>query len=164
MLSAFYLQAYKRKNVFTFISIFIFPVYVYNQLFPNWFYIFIFNYSAYPLEFYFMYNIKNGAGASAADISLSEHAGDQHFCAQYELRQTLGSGTFGVVRLGLDKSSGKKVAVKLIDLKKLDKEKEHRSSSSIATEFRIMKNVDHPNIVKVHDCFDGEKVSYIIME
>lgn len=52
----------------------------------------------------------------------------------------------------------------MIDLKKMTKKRDGKSSSSIENEFRIMKFVNHPNIVRVFDCFDGAKVSYIIME
>ena len=101
--------------------------------------------------------------STPAAPSHPDHPGDVHLHTTYELCQTLGSGNFGVVRLGIVKQTGEKVAVKMIDQKKITKG-DDRSTFSIKKEFRIMQMINHPNIVRVHECFEGARTSYIIME
>ena len=77
----------------------------------------------------------------------------------YELSKELGSGTFSVVRLGVHKPTGRKVAVKVIDKANVDVNKE-----SLKTEIRILKEVDHPNIVKLLDVYESPRKVYLVME
>ena len=86
------------------------------------------------------------------------------FLSKYQIRQTLGTGNFGSVHLAIDSLSGDKLAIKIIERKKI-----HRSSSStdkntIMDEFTIMKEVSHPAIVEVYDCFSGQRFNFIVMK
>ena len=78
----------------------------------------------------------------------------------YEVRDVLGKGKFGLVRLGIHKESGRKVAIKIINKKLvslLDLEQ-------VKTEVEILKIAQHPYIIRLYDVFENEKYIYIIME
>ena len=78
----------------------------------------------------------------------------------YEIKDVLGKGKFGLVRLGIHKESGRKVAIKIINKKlvsTLDLEQ-------VKTEVEILKIAQNPNIIRLYDVFENEKYIYIIME
>ena len=79
----------------------------------------------------------------------------------YEILSIIGEGTFGVVKLGEVKSTGEKVAIKILEKKKMasqdDKERVER-------EIEILKKINHINVIKIIKIIkDSEKI-YIIME
>jgi len=78
----------------------------------------------------------------------------------YKLLRPLEQGKFGVVFLGKHLLTGEKVAIKVID--KL--QQKQRTLDEIRREAEIMKRLDHPNIIKVNQIIDTEKIFYIIME
>jgi len=78
----------------------------------------------------------------------------------YKLLRPLEQGKFGVVFLGKHLLTGEKVAIKVID--KL--QHKQRTLDEIKREAEIMKRLDHPNIIKVNQIIDTEKIFYIIME
>jgi len=78
----------------------------------------------------------------------------------YKLLRPLEQGKFGVVFLGKHLLTGEKVAIKVID--KL--QQKQRTLDEIKREAEIMKRLDHPNIIKVNQIIDTEKIFYIIME
>lgn len=63
---------------------------------------------------------------------------------RYQVLEKLGEGTYGVVFKALDKSSDKFVALKKI---RCDNEDEGVPSTSLR-EVSLLKELDHPNIVK----------------
>lgn len=81
--------------------------------------------------------------------------------SQYELRETLGTGTFGRVRLAKNKSDGKYYAVKMS--KKYEiirlKQVEH-----IKNEVSLLKRVNHPGVVNLITYFHDDTKLYIVME
>ena len=79
----------------------------------------------------------------------------------YEIKGILGHGTFSKVKLGINKITKKKVAIKIIDKKFiLDKNNYER----IKREIYILKKSNHPNIIKVYEIKEDSKNYYIIME
>jgi calcium/calmodulin-dependent protein kinase I len=70
----------------------------------------------------------------------------------------LGSGYFAKVRLGVDKTTGQEVAIKMINKKLVE------SPGSLENEISIMKKVSHPNIVQMIAVFDTPEILYIVME
>ena len=78
----------------------------------------------------------------------------------YEVKQKLGNGKFGLVKLGINKQTKEKVAIKIMNKKKMD-------SSDIElmrTEIEILKICQHPNIIRLYDIFENIDYIYIIME
>eukprot|EP00126_Sphaerothecum_destruens_P013255 Sdes_comp22680_c0_seq1m21095 len=66
------------------------------------------------------------------------------FVGLYDFEKTLGSGHFAVVKLARHVFSGEKVAVKIIDKSKMNEE----SKQHLFEEVRIMKILNHPNVLK----------------
>jgi len=84
---------------------------------------------------------------------------DEAIEESYDLGEFLGKGTFATVKKGTNKSTGKKVAVKIIDKNNIDVKIE-----SLKTEVKILMNVKHDNIVNLLDVFEDNDHVYLIME
>ena len=78
----------------------------------------------------------------------------------YEIKGDLGKGKFGLVKLGVHKESGREVAVKIINKKLVGPV----DVQQVKSEIDILKIAKHPNIIKLYDVFENEKLIYIIME
>lgn len=68
----------------------------------------------------------------------------------YELGRRLGSGSFAVVWLAKHRSSGLEVAIKEIDKKKLNP----KVRDSLLKEISILRTIDHPNIIRLHEAIE----------
>ena len=71
----------------------------------------------------------------------------------------MGSGYFATVKVGINKATGEKVAVKIID-----KQKVAESPHLLENEIVIMKKINHPNIVSLQAVFDTPDALIIVME
>jgi len=80
---------------------------------------------------------------------------------QYELKDELGKGAFSVVKLAINKKTGEKVAVKIIDKTQASSDSDEKR---LKTEVEILKKVKHSNIVCLKDLFDTPQNLYLIME
>lgn len=80
----------------------------------------------------------------------------------YEKLDVLGEGSFGVVFRVAHKQTGFIRAMKIID--KQSAALDHDSETSLINEINILKTLDHPNILKVFEYFNGKKKLYIISE
>lgn len=78
----------------------------------------------------------------------------------YRIGKVLGSGAFGEVRLCLHKESGVQRAVKVLRKKLLDA----KEMDMLKNEISILKEMDHPNIVKMYEFLEDEKRIYIVTE
>ena len=93
--------------------------------------------------------------------SLNELKIKQASFGDYIIKETIGKGTFSKVKLGLNKITGEKVAIKILDKSKiLQKEDLDR----IIREMSILSKMDHSNVIKVYQIFEDEKNYFIIME
>lgn len=79
---------------------------------------------------------------------------------QYELKEVLGKGKFGLVKLAIHKNTGRKVAVKIIGKKNID----YSDLEMIKNEIEILKICQHPNIIKLYDVFENSDFIYLITE
>ncbi len=70
-------------------------------------------------------------------------------------------GAFSVVKLAINKKTGEKVAVKIIDKTQASAEADEKR---LKTEVAILKQVKHPNIVCLKDLFETPQTLYLIME
>jgi len=97
---------------------------------------------------------------------LYNHKLNAEFLRKYELEDELGSGGFGFVLLAKDILNQKKVAVKFIFKNKIPKSAwvPDEKEGYIPMECFIMKQIDHPNIVKYLDSYSDSKLFYIVME
>jgi serine/threonine protein kinase len=107
----------------------------------------------------YFYTIKPEAKSSWID-NLKIAIGYFNFLHYYELQNDIDEGRFGKVKLGVHKSTGEKVAIKIIKKDILNEVE----SQLIRTEIDLMKLFRHVNIVRLLDHFENETYIYIVME
>lgn len=86
--------------------------------------------------------------------------GEEPHIGKYRLLKTIGKGNFAKVKLAKHIPTGKEVAIKIIDKTQLNP----GSLQKLFREVRIMKTLDHPNIVKLYQVIETEKTLYLVME
>lgn len=113
--------------------------------------------------------------SSAALAYFAAHPRRQqvHF-GNYLLLQTLGEGEFGKVKLGVHKEWGEEVAVKLIKRDKVGSEngplningppKDPAKMSKVEREIQVLKDVRHPNIVRLYEVIESDRYIGIVLE
>ncbi|XP_014840984.1 PREDICTED: serine/threonine-protein kinase MARK2 isoform X7 [Poecilia mexicana] len=85
---------------------------------------------------------------------------EQPHVGNYRLLKTIGKGNFAKVKLARHVLTSKEVAVKIIDKTQLNSS----SLQKLFREVRIMKMLNHPNIVKLFEVIETEKTLYLVME
>eukprot|EP00939_MAST-03C_sp_MAST-3C-sp1_P002678 g2678.t1 len=84
---------------------------------------------------------------------------------KYELRKVLGTGACGQVVEAIERGTGKRFAVKIIEKKRLAQHAQGATDpASLLREAEILKRVQHPNITAFKELFQTGKVIYIVME
>ena len=108
-------------------------------------------------------DIGSSAGAkSRQDHSASARRKDTKF-GDYILGQTLGEGEFGKVKMGWKKDGGGvQVAIKLIRKESLGTNPSRLPK--IYREIAILRELSHPNIVRLHEMVETERHIGIILE
>ncbi|XP_043232337.1 MAP/microtubule affinity-regulating kinase 3-like isoform X12 [Amphibalanus amphitrite] len=79
---------------------------------------------------------------------------------KYQLLKTIGKGNFAKVKLAKHLPTGEEVAIKIIDKTQMNP----GSLQKLFREVRIMKMLDHPNIVKLYQVIETKKTLYLVME
>jgi calcium/calmodulin-dependent protein kinase I len=79
----------------------------------------------------------------------------------YDIKEEVGKGAFSVVKLAVNKKTGEKVAVKIINKTKASSEAD---AKRLQTEVEILKKVKHPNIISLKDLYDTPEELYLVME
>ncbi|KAM4018333.1 serine/threonine-protein kinase MARK2 isoform 7-T7 [Anomaloglossus baeobatrachus] len=108
---------------------------------------------------------SSGGGNSKSNMvrcrtSVPTSADEQPHIGNYRLLKTIGKGNFAKVKLARHVLTGKEVAVKIIDKTQLNSS----SLQKLFREVRIMKVLNHPNIVKLFEVIETEKTLYLVME
>ena len=93
--------------------------------------------------------------------SLNELKIRQTSLEDYIIKETIGKGTFSKVKLGINKITGEKVAIKILDKSKI---KEKADLTRITREMSILSKLDHKNVIKVYLILDDSNNYLIIME
>eukprot|EP00746_Dinoflagellata_sp_MGD_P103273 gnl/MRDRNA2_/MRDRNA2_42680_c0_seq1.p1 gnl/MRDRNA2_/MRDRNA2_42680_c0~~gnl/MRDRNA2_/MRDRNA2_42680_c0_seq1.p1 ORF type:complete len:552 (+),score=116.54 gnl/MRDRNA2_/MRDRNA2_42680_c0_seq1:125-1780(+) len=79
----------------------------------------------------------------------------------YDITGTaIGQGTYGSVTKATNKVTGNVRAVKSIPKKSMSDE----ATTQLAREIHIMRELDHPNIIKLYETFEDAKYIYLAME
>ena len=79
----------------------------------------------------------------------------------YQIKQTLGEGTFGKVKLGIYIPTNEKVAIKVIEKDRMtDKDDVIR----LKREFDMLSKFNHPNVILVTEIFESADSYYSVME
>nr|CEL73384.1 TPA: CAM kinase, CDPK family [Toxoplasma gondii VEG] len=76
----------------------------------------------------------------------------------YVVKQKVGSGTWGDVFIAVERASGLQRAVKRVSKRSV------RAMEHAEDEVLLLQRLDHPNIIKVYECFEDYTYVYIVME
>ncbi|XP_065172466.1 serine/threonine-protein kinase BRSK2 isoform X2 [Atheta coriaria] len=82
------------------------------------------------------------------------------YVGPYRLEKTLGKGQTGLVKLGVNCVTGKKVAIKIINREKLSES----VLMKVEREIAIMKLIDHPHVLGLSDVYENKKYLYLVLE
>ncbi|OMJ92660.1 hypothetical protein SteCoe_4534 [Stentor coeruleus] len=93
---------------------------------------------------------------SAYDFVSEKHC---QMSDNYEVKEALGEGSFGSVRKVTHRLTQEDRAVKILHKKKLNSSS---NMQSILNEVNILRNLDHPNILRVYECYQ-DKFCYCIV-
>ena len=103
----------------------------------------------------------NPSSKRSSSIILENHSKQTDYRKKYQYIQMLGCGSFGKVRLYLDRQcKAFKYAIKTL---KKDYFNKH-NLESIVREVNILRSLDHPNIVKYFETYEDENYIHIVME
>jgi protein-serine/threonine kinase len=102
-----------------------------------------------------------GASSSKTRQEKSSRHKETRF-GEYILGQTLGEGEFGKVKMGWKREGGVQVAIKLIRRESLGTNPSRLPK--IYREISILRGLQHPNIVKLHEMVETERHIGIILE
>lgn len=75
--------------------------------------------------------------------------------------KTLGQGTFGKVKLAIHERTGQKVAVKVLEKKKIV---DVSDIERVSREIHILKLVRHPNLIQLYEIIETPKYLFLVME
>ncbi|XP_056619942.1 MAP/microtubule affinity-regulating kinase 3 isoform X2 [Triplophysa dalaica] len=103
---------------------------------------------------------RPGRSGARCRNSIASCADEQPHVGNYRLLKTIGKGNFAKVKLARHILTGREVAIKIIDKTQLNP----TSLQKLFREVRIMKILNHPNIVKLFEVIETEKTLYLIME
>ncbi|MEQ2261834.1 hypothetical protein XENORESO_016524, partial [Xenotaenia resolanae] len=81
---------------------------------------------------------------------------------KYVLTRRIGTGVCGEVRLAFERSTCRKLAVKIINKKNF--QSEGTATRNAETEIQILQRVDHPCLIKTEDFYQTEDSYYIVLE
>lgn len=78
----------------------------------------------------------------------------------YDIERTIGKGNFAVVKLARHRITKTEVAIKIIDKSQLDAV----NLQKVYREVDIMKQLDHPHIIKLYQVMETKNMIYIVSE
>ena len=78
----------------------------------------------------------------------------------YRIGKVLGNGAFGEVRMCIHRGTGAQRAVKVLRKSNMDEDEKRM----LFNEINILKELDHPNIVKMYEFFEDDKRYYLVQE
>ena len=81
--------------------------------------------------------------------------------SDYEMSRTLGSGSFGRVKLAKNKKDRKKVAIKILKKSEIIKLKQ---VDHILNEIKILSMIEHPFLVGTDGFNQDKKFLYVVLE
>ncbi|XP_064484701.1 MAP/microtubule affinity-regulating kinase 3-like isoform X3 [Ornithodoros turicata] len=105
-------------------------------------------------------NGDDPTAVTAVPRTARSRTSEEPHIGRYRLLKTIGKGNFAKVKLAKHVPTGKEVAIKIIDKTQLNPS----SLQKLFREVRIMKMLDHPNIVKLYQVIETEKTLYLVME
>jgi cGMP-dependent protein kinase len=101
-----------------------------------------------------------GGGSSVALIPEPRPMADIRF-DELEMRATLGTGTFGRVRLAHQPSTGSVYALKILQKAQVVA---LRQETNIMNEKRLLASLDHPFVLRLHQTFKDKNCLYMLLD
>lgn len=80
---------------------------------------------------------------------------------KYELGRTLGEGSFAKVKFARNVETGEFVAIKVLNREKVLR---HKMIEHIKREICTMKEIQHPNVIKIYEVMASKTRIYIVLE
>jgi serine/threonine protein kinase len=110
---------------------------------------------------------KAAAGSGAFD-----YPDDAKFVGPWIIGECVGKGASGHVKIAKHRRTGQLAAVKILPLQPFVTSRSSRSSQAatekqrlgIDREITMMKLMNHPNIMRIYDIYEGDKELYLILE
>ena len=99
--------------------------------------------------------------AKKRSLSLNENKQKEILIGDYIVKHTIGKGTFSRVKLGINKFTGEKVAIKILDKLKIV---ESEDLERIIREMRMLSELDNDHVIKVYQIYEDDYHYLIIME
>jgi 5'-AMP-activated protein kinase catalytic alpha subunit len=78
----------------------------------------------------------------------------------YSLKEDIGEGNFGKVKIGIFKKTGEEFAVKILNKKKI----KIKMKNAVFKENEIITKFNHVNVIFVYDIIEDDDNYYIVME
>mmetsp|Transcript_66917 Transcript_66917/g.189869 ORF Transcript_66917/g.189869 Transcript_66917/m.189869 type:complete len:345 (+) Transcript_66917:69-1103(+) len=106
---------------------------------------------------------EDGLASAFGQLSLHGHGcgGDtSEVDRRYEMTEKIGEGTYGAVYKARCRQTGKTTAIKRI---KISPEDEGVPSTALR-EISLLQDLDHPNVVRLHDVFSGPTSLHLVFE
>ena len=95
------------------------------------------------------------------DQSDSENYEEEEIFSKYYTKQPIGKGTFSTVKLGINKETREKVAIKILEKSKI---KIKDDLERINREIKMLKDFNYINVIKIYEILENESYHYFIME
>jgi len=86
---------------------------------------------------------------------------NSYILSEYEEKETLGKGTFSEVKLGINKKTNEKVAIKILEKNKI---KYNEDLTRLKREIHILRTFSHMNIIKTYEIKENKNNYFLIME
>lgn len=104
-------------------------------------------------------SMKNGTHSYAADENENQNT---DISQQYQIfiDEMLGAGQFGTVFGGVHRTSGREVAIKVIDKRRFPTKQE----AQLKNEVSILQNISHPGVVHLEKMFENPERIFVVME
>ena len=92
--------------------------------------------------------------------TIKQMIGYSNLTDYYDIKEVLGQGKFGVVKVAIHKKSTKRVAVKMLKKSTMGE----KDLELVRNEIETLKMCQHPNIIKLLDIFENVEFIYIVTE
>ena len=110
---------------------------------------------------------------AAAGLGAFEHPDDPKYIGPWIIGECVGKGASGRVKIAKHRRTGQLAAVKILPLQPLvnsraslatQQAKSDKQRLGIDREITMMKLMNHPNIMRIYDVYEGEKELYLVLE
>lgn len=107
-----------------------------------------------------MTNKSGGMILNKQNFVFDHQESDHDIRKDYQINDIIGSGAFGEVRKCTSRKTGNECAVKIIKINSISK----KEQLQLEAEVQILKQMDHPHIIKVFETFKDKKRYFIVTE